>query len=109
MGFFAPDNTDSALACLEMMDMDGIEKLKDIISQNGTMYQQIMMLMEQMQRMAQVIDMQNGSNLTEQMGMQMPQIAQSNRPTNRASSPSASKGSLSSQAASASRNATAPQ
>ena len=68
MGFFAPANADAALACLDMMDFEGIEKVRQRVAQNGTLYQQLQQAMAQIQQMAAVIDQQNGSNLSEQAG-----------------------------------------
>lgn len=45
MGFFMPNNSDQSLAALDMMQFDGIEQVRDTISQNGTLYQQVQMLM----------------------------------------------------------------
>ena len=66
-GFFAPQNSDQALACLNMMDFDRKEFVMQEISKNGTMYQQMMMMQQQMLQMAQVIDKLQGSNIAEQM------------------------------------------
>ena len=68
LGFFAPANADAALACLDMMDFEGIEKVRQRVAQNGTLYQQLQQAMAQIQQMAAVIDRQNGSNLSEQAG-----------------------------------------
>ena len=68
LGFFAPANADAALACLDMMDFEGIEKVRQRVAQNGTLYQQLQQAMAQIQQMAAVIDQQNGSNLSEQAG-----------------------------------------
>ena len=48
LGFFNPQLTDQALACIEMMDFDQKDDIAQRISQNGTMYQQ----MVQWQQMA---------------------------------------------------------
>lgn len=37
LGFFAPRNADAALAALEMMDFEGIEKVRQRVRQNGTL------------------------------------------------------------------------
>jgi hypothetical protein len=55
-GFFNPQMADQALACLEMMDFDRKHFVMQRISQNGTMYQQILMMQQQMLQMAQLID-----------------------------------------------------
>ena len=68
LGFFAPANADAALACLDMMDFEGIEKVRQRVAQSGTLYQQLQQAMAQIQQMAAVIDQQNGSNLSEQAG-----------------------------------------
>ena len=64
LGFFAPANADAALAALEMMDFEGIEKVRERVSQNGTLYQQLQQMAQQMQKMAAIIDQQNGTNVS---------------------------------------------
>ena len=66
-GFFNPQLADQALACLDMMDFDRKQFVMNKISQNGTMYQQMLMMQQQMLQMAQLIDAQNGTNMAEQM------------------------------------------
>lgn len=46
LGFFNPQQTDQALACLAMMDFDSIEDVRKTIKQNGTMYERYMTLMQ---------------------------------------------------------------
>lgn len=71
MGFFNPQMADQALACLDMMDFEGIEKVREKISQNGTLLQQLQMMQQQMLQMAQIIDSQNpGYNMAESMAQQ---------------------------------------
>ena len=41
LGFFAPQNADAALAALDMMDFEGIEKVRQRVRQNGTLAQQL--------------------------------------------------------------------
>lgn len=72
MGFFAPQMADQALGCLEMMSFEGKDKVMDRISQNGTMYQMILQMQQQMLQMAQVIDNQNGTALTQAVMQQAP-------------------------------------
>jgi len=64
LGFFAPANADAALAALDMMDFEGIEKVRERVSQNGTMYQQLQQMAQQLQKMAAIIDQQNGTNVS---------------------------------------------
>lgn len=62
-GFFNPQMADQALACLDMMDFDRKEFIMQKISQNGGMYQQMMML-------AQMVDQARGSNIAQQLAAQ---------------------------------------
>lgn len=41
MGFYSPQNTSQALACLESMDFDTKEKTVEIISRNGTLFDKL--------------------------------------------------------------------
>lgn len=107
MGFFAPNNADAALACLDMMDFDGIEKMREKVSQNATLMQMVMMLQQQLMEMSSIVDGQNGSNLTEGIMAQMQGLGMGGQATG--SAPQESKGSLSSQAANATRGSTAPR
>lgn len=43
LGFFNPQLSDQALACIEMMDFDDKDKISQMIAQNGTMYQQLLL------------------------------------------------------------------
>ena len=56
-GFFNPQLSDQALACIEMMDFEGKQRVEQRIQQNGTMYNQ---LIEMQQQMAQMTDIING-------------------------------------------------
>ena len=47
-GFFAPGNADASLSCLDMMEFEGKEKIMQKIEQNGTLYQQNIMLQQQL-------------------------------------------------------------
>lgn len=66
-GFFNPQMADQAMACLEMMDFDRKQFIMQKISQNGGMYQQMLMMQQQMFQMAQIIDQLKGTNLATQM------------------------------------------
>ena len=48
LGFFAPRNADAALAALEMMDFEGIEKVRQRVRQNGTLAQRLEQLQSQL-------------------------------------------------------------
>lgn len=66
-GFFNPQVADQALACLEMMDFDRKHFVMQKINQNGTMYQRLMAMQQQMLTLAQIVDRDHGSNLAEQI------------------------------------------
>lgn len=79
-GFFNPQMADQSLACLDMMDFDRKEFIMQKISQNGGMYQQILMMQQQMMQLGAMVDQMRGSNeitqgLANQFGIQMPQMS----------------------------------
>ena len=66
-GFFNPQMADQALACLDMMDFDRKQFIMQKISQNGGMYQQMLMMQQQMLMLAQMVDQVKGTNLADQI------------------------------------------
>ena len=66
-GFFNPQMADQALACLDMMDFDRKQFIMQKVSQNGTMYQQVIQLQQQMLMLAQIVDQAKGTNIAEQI------------------------------------------
>ena len=66
-GFFNPQLADQALACLDMMDFDRKQFVVQKISQNGTMYQQMMAMQQQMMAMQARLDRYEGTALAQQM------------------------------------------
>ena len=77
LGFFNPQMADQALACLDMMDFDRKEFIEQKIAQNGGMYQQLMMLQQQMMQLGGLVDASRGGNevtagLANQFGMAEP-------------------------------------
>lgn len=60
LGFFDPANADAALAALDMMDFEGVEKVRQRVRQNSTLAQKLAQMQDQMVRMAAIIEMQNG-------------------------------------------------
>ena len=66
-GFFNPQMADQALACLDMMDFDRKEFIMQKIAQNGGMYQQMLMMQQQMLQMAKIIDQTRGTNMADQI------------------------------------------
>ena len=83
MGFFNPQLVDQALIAIDMMDFDGKEMVLQKISQNGTLYQQVQKLQEQMQKMAVLVDNAYGSsvfdNLTGAIGQKQQQAKDAKR------------------------------
>lgn len=67
MGFFAPENATQALACLDGMEFDGKDTLCRKIEENGTIYTENIQLKQAMLRLAAIIDMEKGTNLTAEM------------------------------------------
>lgn len=55
LGFFNPQLSDQVLACLDMMDFDGKQEVVQRVQQNGTMYQQIMQLQQQVAQLQAII------------------------------------------------------
>lgn len=73
-GFFNPQLSDQALACLDMMDFPRKESIMQKIAQNGTLYQQLMMLQQQALALGQMVDASRGGNevtssLAQQFGL----------------------------------------
>lgn len=66
-GFFNPQMADQALACLDMMDFDRKHFVMQKIAQNGGMYQQMLMMQQQMLQLAQIVDQTKGTNIAEQI------------------------------------------
>ena len=70
-GFFNPQMADQALACLDMMDFDRKHFIMQKIAENGGMYQQMLMMQQQMLQLAQIVDGHEGTNIAEQMAAGM--------------------------------------
>ena len=66
-GFFNPQLADQALACLDMMDFDRKQFVVQKISANGTMYQQMMAMRQQMLMMQARLDRHEGTNIAQQI------------------------------------------
>ena len=76
-GFFNPQVADQALACLDMMDFDRKQFIMQKIAQNGGMYQQMLMMQQQMMQLGAMVDKARGGNeitmgLANQFGIQPP-------------------------------------
>ena len=104
MGFFAPNNADASLACLDMMDFDGIEKVKENVSKNQTLLMQVMQLQQMVMQLGSIVDAEKGTNIVASMGGGQP-TPESGGTQKKATE---SKGSLTTQAAAAARGSASP-
>ncbi len=66
-GFFNPQLADQALMALDMMDFSRKQFVMNKIAQNGTMYQQMLMMQQQMLSLAEIVDRTQGTNISEQI------------------------------------------
>lgn len=67
MGFFAPQNGDVALTCLDAMDFAHKEDITSKIQQNATLYQENMQLKQQTLQLAAVIDQMKGTTMAQDL------------------------------------------
>lgn len=102
MGFFAPNNGDASLACLKMMDFDGVEKIREEVQKNATLFAQVQQLSQLLVQIAPDIAMQLG------IGEAAMATMTSNQPTGGKVSQE-TRGSLSAQAANTTKESTAPR
>lgn len=63
--FFDPSNAQQALACLQGMDFDGKEKIIQVVQSNNS-------LMQQMVKLASLVDNAYGTQITQQLGIGAP-------------------------------------
>ena len=75
-GFFAPNNSDAALAALDMMDFDRKQFVVDKIQQNGTLLDMLVQTQQLAIQLAQQLDGEHGTNLAEQMAQQFQMFGQ---------------------------------
>ena len=73
-GFFNPQMADQALMCLEMMSFDGIEEVKNRISQNSTMFKMQQDIVPMMLQMAAELDAIKGTAYTPGVQMMLMKI-----------------------------------
>ena len=76
-GFFAPNNADAALACLDMMDFDRKDFVIEKIQQNRTLLQMLQETQMFAMRLAQTLDAEHNSNIA---GILAQRIQESNLP-----------------------------
>lgn len=63
MGFFNPQLADQAIVALNMMQFEGIDKVKAKVGENLQLMQQVQQMQQQMQQMAQIIQQLQGTDL----------------------------------------------
>ena len=77
LGFFSPTNSDQALACLGMMDFNKKDEIMRKISENGTLYEMLLMYQQLALKLANQISpelaQQVGSQILSQGGQAVPQ------------------------------------
>ena len=77
LGFFNPQMTDQALACLNMMDFNKKEEVMQKISENGTLQEMLLLYQQMALQFANQIDPALGEQVAQQIlgqsGMDMPQ------------------------------------
>ena len=66
-GFFAPENTDAASACLEMMDFDRKSLVLKRIQQNGLLMDRLIQIQQLALGMASELDAIKGTNMAAQL------------------------------------------
>lgn len=64
MGFFNPQLADQSIIALDMMQFEGIDKVKEKVGQNMQLMQQVQQMQQQMQQMAQIIQQLQGADLS---------------------------------------------
>ncbi len=60
MGFFEPQRSSQALACVDMMDFDRKDKVVEKIAQNGTLFEQLQAMTAMALQYAQMLDEASG-------------------------------------------------
>ena len=68
MGFFNPQMADQSLAALDLMDFDGIEGVRNKVQQGQTLWNQILMMQQEMQQMAAYISAMTGRDVITSAG-----------------------------------------
>lgn len=73
-GFFAPNNADAALACLDMMDFDRKQFVTQKIEQNGTLFQMLVETQQIALKLAVALDAVNGTQFAPQLEAQFAKV-----------------------------------
>ena len=67
MGVFDPANADRALAVLSMMTFEGKDKVVKMVQDNGTLYQRVQMLQDELVKVGYIVDATTGTLMTPDM------------------------------------------
>lgn len=67
LGVFSPQNVDMSLMLLQTMDFAHKDEIIQMIMQNGTMFDKYQQLQKIAFNLAQQVDMQNGTQMAEQL------------------------------------------
>lgn len=67
MGFFRPDMADQSLVALEMMNFEGIEKVRDYVTQNGSLFKKMQQIVPVVLAISQELDGIKGSSDTQKI------------------------------------------
>jgi hypothetical protein len=63
MGFFNPQLADQSLTALDLMDFDGLEKVRDKVEQGQTLMNQLAMMQQQMAKMGAIVYQLTGQDV----------------------------------------------
>ena len=63
LGFFNPERAQEALPCLEMMEFEGIEKVREQVRQGQTLLNMVQQLNQRLDQMALIIQQVTGQNM----------------------------------------------
>ena len=61
MGFFLPQNADQSIACLEMLEMEGKDRLIEKLKQNKTLYDMVQQMQPLLYELASELDRLTGN------------------------------------------------
>ena len=80
-GMFNPQLADQTIIALQMMDFEGKDRVMEMVSQNGTLLQQVQQMQQQMQQMAQIIQQLQGTDLSGSIAGAAGEVMGQRRPT----------------------------
>lgn len=80
-GFFNPELSQQALMCIDMMDFDGKDKIRQMIQQNGSMYQQMQQMQQLLMMSAQALAEKGDPRVLQALQQQAVQTTGTAQPT----------------------------